>query len=116
MFLTSFDFCLRSATIGKDVFTNEFLVFLVPKEGFGKMINLHDKLYRQVLSKYLRSDILFTPHITVGHFSDEIICQEKINELNKNYFEITGQITSRDIVNYQDKKVTPLEKIKLHAD
>lgn len=111
--ITSFSFCLRSAMVNKDFFTNEFLAFLIPREGHHEMIHLHDKLYSQAFLKYLRSDIPFIPHITVGHFADKITCQEKITEWNKNNFKIEGQITSVVIISYQDKKVKTLKKIKL---
>ncbi len=46
-------------------------LFLVLEEGNGKVIKLHDQLYRGILASHLRKDIEFIPHIALGLFADE---------------------------------------------
>lgn len=106
-----FSFTLRSATINKDAFIDNYYTFLVPDEGHSKMIKLHDKLYSGRLSSYLRLDIDFIPHITIGNSTDIRVCKRMADDWNSHDFEITGKISSIDIVNYE--QATTLEKIKL---
>jgi 2'-5' RNA ligase len=43
-------------------------LFLLIKEGGNSIIKLHNELYTGILAKYLRKDIEFIPHITLGLF------------------------------------------------
>ncbi len=43
-------------------------LFLQVKEGDEEIINLHNKLYSGILTPYVRTDIPFVPHITLGYF------------------------------------------------
>ncbi len=106
-----FTFTLRSATINKDAFTENYYAFLVPDEGHSNVIKLHDKLYSGRLSSYLRLDVDFIPHITIGNSINILACKKMVNDWNSQDFEITGKIASIDIVNYE--QATTLEKIKL---
>jgi len=108
--IQAFTFTLRSATINKDAFTENYYAFLVPDEGHSNIIKLHDKLYCGRLSPYLRLDIDFIPHITIGNSTDIMACKKMVDDWNSNDFEITGKISSIDIINYE--KATTLEKIK----
>jgi hypothetical protein len=44
-------------------------LFLVLKEGNDFMIKLHDELYTDFLTPYLRNDLPYTPHVGLGFFS-----------------------------------------------
>lgn len=44
-------------------------LFLLAKEGNPEIIKLHDALYTKILEKYLRKDIEYTPHVTIGLFT-----------------------------------------------
>ncbi|MBN8569182.1 MAG: 2'-5' RNA ligase family protein [Ignavibacteria bacterium] len=106
-----FSFTLRSATINKDAFTENYYAFLVPDEGHSNIIKLHDKLYSGRLSPYHRMDIDFIPHITIGNSINISACKKMVDDWNSNDFEITGRISSIDIVNYEG--ATTLKKINL---
>ncbi|MFD3450214.1 2'-5' RNA ligase family protein [Microbacteriaceae bacterium 4G12] len=56
-----------------NVVTNhgEYL-FLQIKEGKEKIITLHDRLYQGRLQPFLREDIPYVPHITVGRKNNEL--------------------------------------------
>ncbi|MBY9004862.1 MAG: 2'-5' RNA ligase family protein [Candidatus Lokiarchaeota archaeon] len=43
-------------------------LFLMVKNGNKEMIQLHDELYQGILSPYLRNDLEYIPHISLGHF------------------------------------------------
>jgi len=105
-----FSFTLRSATINKDAFVDNYYAFLVPDEGHSNIIKLHDKLYSGRLSAYHRLDVDFIPHITIGNSTNILACKKMADDWNSHDFEITGKISSVDIVNYE--QATTLEKIK----
>jgi len=104
-------FTMRCATINKDAFTENYYVFLVPDEGHSGIMKLHDKLYSEKLSKYQRLDIDFIPHITIGCSTNIMACKKMLDDWNSRDFEITGVLSSVDIVNYE--RATTLEKVKL---
>ncbi|MGH8822563.1 MAG: 2'-5' RNA ligase family protein, partial [Rhodoferax sp.] len=45
-------------------------VFLVPDEGAGALVALHDRLYRGLLAPWLSQDEAFLPHVTVAAFDN----------------------------------------------
>lgn len=75
--------CVRSFPIRLSGLTKSFdnYLFLLVKEGDKSIIALHDKLYSGILAPYLRGDILFIPHITLGYFGT------KNNNSNGQIFE-----------------------------
>jgi hypothetical protein len=106
-------FCLRCAVINKDDFTEYYHAFLVPDEGFSGMVKLHDQLYSEKLAVHHRLDIDFIPHIGVGNSMDKFDCKKMVDEWNSKTFLIKGTISTFDIVQYENNKVTTIEKIKL---
>jgi len=46
-------------------------LYLGAKEGYNSVVELHNNLYRGILSPYLREDLPFFPHIGLGLFSME---------------------------------------------
>jgi len=111
--LRPFSFSLRCATINKDAFSDYYNIFLVPDEGYSQMVKVHDKLYSDKLYDYLRLDIDYIPHITIGNSLDKFVCKEIIDELNVTDFCINGSVSSFDVIQFENNKVTTLEKIVL---
>jgi 2'-5' RNA ligase len=54
-------------------------LFLLIKEGGNSIIKLHDELYTGILAKYLRKDIEFIPHITLGLFVKKVTSYDLLN-------------------------------------
>ncbi len=106
-------FCLRCAVINKDSFSNNYDAFLVPDEGFSKIVKLHDRLYSDKLSVYHRIDISYMPHTSIANNADVTIIKKIVDEWNEKEFVIKGRISSLDIINYENRVVTTIEKIKL---
>ncbi len=106
-------FVIRCATINKDVFSEYFHTFLVPDEGYSKVIKLHDLLYSGKLKDNLRLDIDFVPHIGIGNSKDGFHCQQMAGEWNEKEFAIDGTISRLTIVNYESDAVTKLQEIEL---
>lgn len=46
-------------------------LYLGAKEGHDDIIQLHDRLYTDILEPYLRLDLPFVPHIVLGYFGEE---------------------------------------------
>lgn len=60
------NFTIR-CTIPMPSHSDDHYVFLVPDEGFSQVVELHDVLYSGIFAKYLRLDIPYIPHITIGY-------------------------------------------------
>ncbi len=106
-------FALRCATVNKDAFSEYYHAFLVPDEGFSKMVKLHYSLYSDRLSVHKLFDIDFIPHIGIGNSKDKLACKKMVDEWNSKSFEICGSISDLDIVQYENNKVETIEKITL---
>ncbi len=107
------NFSLRATTIVKDSFSDYTDVFLVPDKGNSDIIKLHDKLYEGILKKDLRLDIPFIPHIGIAGSLDAEEMKKVSNNLNNQNFEINGEITTLDIVEFKYPKIKTIEKISL---
>ena len=106
-------FAIRCATINKDAFSSYYHTFLVPDEGNGKIIKLHDKLYSGALSAHHRLDIDYIPHIGIGNSKDKIKCKRMVDEWNKKDFAISGALATVDIIRYENSIVTTIDTIEL---
>ena len=76
-------------------------IFLVPDEGFSKLLKLHDALYTGVLSPHLRLDIPYIPHITIGYSPDAQLAKQISAGINRQEIEISGMV---DILTLMDNK------------
>jgi 2'-5' RNA ligase len=108
-----FEFCLRSATLNKDAFSDYFHVFLVPDEGYSQLIKLHDRLYNGLLFSQRKLQIDFIPHVGIGNSRDPQKCLKMISHWNRRPFAIAGQISFLDIVKYEKNVVETLKRIPL---
>ena len=109
----SIHFILRTATINKDAFSDYYHIFLVPDEGNGRMIRLHDKLYSGSLHSQFLLDIDFIPHITVGNSTEANHCKALADEWNQEEFSFPGVIKQLSVVRFEHNVVTPLKNIPL---
>ena len=104
---------LRCALVVKDAFSDLTHTFLVPDQGFGDLVKLHDNLYRGFLAGQLRLDIPFIPHITIAASLDPAACKRFADEINSQPLAIEGWIRTVDIVEHANGTVTTLEQIAL---
>ena len=96
--IPAFEFMLRCAVLSNDAFCQCTHVFLVPDEGYSKIVKLHDRLYTAVLADQLRLDIPFIPHIGIANSLNARSCKELVDRLNGQHFEIRGRIDKLDII------------------
>ena len=111
--LMAIPFCLRCAVINTDSFSNNCDAFLVPDEGFSKIVKLHDRLYSDILSPHHRLDVSYIPHTSIANNVDVTVIKKIVDEWNEKEFVIKGRISSLDIINYENRVVTTIEKIEL---
>jgi 2'-5' RNA ligase superfamily len=111
--IQSFEFILRCAVLSNDAFSNYTHVFLVPDEGYSKIIKLHDRLYTAVLANELRLDIPFIPHIGIANSLNARSCKELVDRLNSQQFELRGRIDKLDIIWSEGDLVETIESINL---
>lgn len=71
-----FDFTLRCAILCNDDFSKYTHVFLVPDEGYSKIVKLHDRLYTGILADKLRLDLPFIPHIGIANGSMSTLSEQ----------------------------------------
>ena len=91
-------FTIRRAEAVQDSLSDNTYLFLVPDEGYEAVIQLHDRLYEDVMAAELRADIPYIPHITVGYTADAVYCQHAADALNAKPFELRGVIETLDVV------------------
>lgn len=108
-----FNFCLRCAILNKNPFNDYWHVFLVPDEGFGDIIKIHDKLYSERLKDELFLAIPFIPHLEVGNSTNPNTCKKLVDDLNSKNLEIKGKIKKLTIISYKSKKLEEIETIEL---
>lgn len=98
-----FQFAIRSAVPSPDAdwTSKRNYVFLVPDEGFSKIIKLHDALYTGILSKHLKFEIPYLPHITIGYYDDVQLVKHISKDINRQNIEISGMI---DMLTLMDNK------------
>jgi hypothetical protein len=111
--ITAISFRLRCAVINKDSFSNNFDAFLVPDEGFSSIVKLHDRLYSDKLAYHHRLDISYIPHISIANSPDAGAVKKIVDEWNEKDFLVAGTISVLDIVNYENRVITTVERIQL---
>ena len=108
-------FVLRSAIPFNDLLGPDTNVFLMPDEGFGALVRLHDRLYSGPLAGELRLDIPSVPHITVARLHDPQAGKRLADTLNGREFAISGTITALYLVTHDGGTVRTIARVPLGA-
>jgi 2'-5' RNA ligase len=95
-------FALRDVVAVPDAFAEGGHVFLVPDEGRAAITALHGLLYDGPLRAFLREDVPFVPHVTVGAAPDLARCEELREEIARAGRAVEGTIRSLDVVEIAD--------------
>lgn len=88
-------------------------VFLVPDEGLGALVRLHDRLYAGALAPALRLDIPFIPHLTVGRAADPREAKRLADALNARPLAVAGRVAALDVVAHEAGAVRTLARLPL---
>lgn len=108
------EFTIRCATVGDPDFWDHAHVFLIPDEGFSKIVKLHDAFYTGILQPELRLDLPFVPHIGIASHPSPEYCKILVDKLNAQNFEISGIVENLDIIEFDGKTVNTIEKIDVN--
>lgn len=106
-------FTFRCAVINRDAISGNYDAFLIPDEGHNTIYKLHDQLYSDKLAYQHRLDISYIPHLSIASNPDPLVIKRIVNEWNAQEFAIQGTISSLDIINYENRVITTVEKIQL---
>ena len=107
------NFEIKIATINRDLTGSYYHEFLVPDAGYAALVKLHDRLYSGILASHLRLDIDFIPHIGIGNTDDPLVAKRNVDALNARGVQIAGTIEALDILEYDDGRVRPLDRVDL---
>jgi 2'-5' RNA ligase len=90
-------FCLRSAMIVPEAQMGLYHVFLVPDEGFGAIIRLHDRLHTGPLARCLHPEMPYIPHLTVASTKEFGAARQTVALLNSKDLAISGRIDEVEV-------------------
>lgn len=90
-------FRLRSALVVPEPTVGRFHVFLIPDEGFGAILRLHDALHTGPIEAALRLETPYIPHITVSTSADHAAARKLAQALNQGGIDISGHIDALEV-------------------
>jgi len=90
-------FCLRSAMIVPEAQMGLYHVFLVPDEGFGAIIRLHERLHAGPLACCLRPEAPYIPHVTVASTKEFRDARQTMALLNAKDLAISGRFDEIEV-------------------
>lgn len=106
-------FRLRSAMVVHEHTVGRFHVFLIPDEGFGAILKLHDALHVGPIEAALRAETPYLPHITVATTTDYAAARKVAHALNLGDLDISGQIDALEVERREGEVVRKVADIPL---
>ena len=104
---------MRAALVAPEPSVRRFHVFLIPDEGFGAILRLHDALHTGPIAAALRIDTPYLPHITVATTSDYPTARKLAFALNQDAFDIHGHIDALQVERRTGEVIKPVADIPL---
>ena len=101
--------------LGSDDEDETVYVFLVPDEGHSGLSLLHDRLYTGPLPQYLRLDLPYIPHITIGTLTERHAAKQLCDDLNRSGLGIQGSVSSLAVGALANGKINNLASFKLRT-
>lgn len=106
-------FRLTHAVLHKEDWNDCHFSFLIPEDGYEQMIQWHQRLYADQLNTFLRKDIPYTPHITIGSSNDALLGRRMVDEWNKDAISIIGTLHQLTLVRFDHQHITPIHRMTL---
>ncbi|MGA0604217.1 2'-5' RNA ligase family protein [Caulobacter sp. KR2-114] len=106
-------FRLRSALVVPETVVRRFHVFLIPDEGFGAILKLHDALHAGPLASGLRQDSPYLPHITVATSGSYETARDLALSLNRRDLDIAGRIDALQVERRTGEVIKPVAEVPL---
>lgn len=87
--------------------TVDRFLFLNVKEGNDRLIELHDKLYANILEEYKDNTYTYVPHVTIGKFNNENEFEQALRETKDFDFIFTSTINeiTVELIDEQDNSL-----------
>jgi 2'-5' RNA ligase len=80
-------------------------LFLLLAEGSPDIVRLHAELYTDVLAPYLREDIPFVPHVTLGAFGENAAqCARVLSEAEVLKLDYLSKVDRLDLLEVDDDR------------
>jgi 2'-5' RNA ligase len=111
--VVAFEVVFRCAILGDPEFQGHAHAFLIPDEGFSRVVDLHDRLYTGPLAGELRLDLPFIPHVGIANTPKPKECKVVVDRLNAMAFEVRGRVEQVDVIGYDGERVWTIERISL---
>ncbi len=107
------EFELNKVVLHADPLTGRFMQFFVPDKGYDEIMAMHDRIYAGAFKKYLRTNLPYIPHITIGNHANAEECRESVDHINSLDMKIAGSIETLTVVKFIDKTILPVKNIQL---
>ncbi|MCH7983107.1 MAG: 2'-5' RNA ligase family protein [Chloroflexi bacterium] len=88
-------------------------VSLIPTDDFNEILRLHDRLYSGLLEQYLRKDLPYKPHLTIGRFEMRADAARLVEELSNNEIDIMAKVTELTVAHLSAGELTVITRIPL---
>jgi 2'-5' RNA ligase len=106
-------FRLRSALVVPERAVGRFHVFLIPDEGFGAILRLHDALHRGPVEAAIREQQPYLPHITVATCATHAEARKIAAGLNNGALDISGHIEALEVERRTGEVIRRIAEIPL---
>lgn len=106
-------FRLRSALVVPEPTVGRFHVFLIPDEGFGAILKLHDALHRGAIEAAIRPETPYLPHITVATTTTHDAARKIAQALNQGGIDINGQVEALQVEHRTGAVIKEIAEIPL---
>jgi hypothetical protein len=106
-------FSCQHAMLGADHQDDTAYVFLVPNEGYSTISLLHDHLYMGILEPFLKLEVPFIPHITIGTMKDRKVAKELCGELNRKRTRVDGHLRALTVGALENGRINNLASFQL---
>lgn len=90
-------------------------IFLIPDEGYGALLQLHNRLYSGPIASSARHDMAFIPHITIGRKRDQAAAHRAVAEFGPQGFAMPGTLARLTVARYANGLVTNLVEVLLQG-
>lgn len=111
--ISAIRFRLRSALVVPEPVVSRFHVFLIPDEGFGAILKLHEALHAGPIKAALRPDSPYLPHVTVATTPDFDAARELAASLNRGDIDIRGHIDALEVERRAGEVIKRFAQIRL---
>jgi len=96
----------------------EFYLYLLVNKGKKELIKIHKKLYSKLLTKHLRKDIPYIPHVTIGIFHEKKYIDKALKELRNKKVESKTKVNSISLITlnkkYKNESIKEVKKFYLN--